>query len=123
MVGGDESQVSLRLADGKVAPVPLVSLITADQAYVKVPPGGTIPARNDGPGESRAWPDEDEGRPIGGRGFHYQSVSFEYRSADRPAARIKEVARTFQATKRLVAEIPWGVENPVPVMKVSLAWK
>jgi hypothetical protein len=121
MVGSDENQVSLKLANGKVVPVPLASLSPVDQEYVRVQPKGPIPATKAGPGEGRKWPDVvevpnselDKTTAVkeDGGGFVYQSVSFEYRSPDRlSASLIKEVARTFEATKRLVGAIPWGIE-------------
>ncbi len=125
--------VILRLADGKEHQIPLVRLCAEDQAYVKslapVAPAtaqGSTPAvaaasLNRVPLEKRTWPENVvvptksveiqiiEENPVA-RKCVYRSEAFEFTSQAKLAGSVmKEVARTFEATKTLVSSLPWGV--------------
>lgn len=122
MTGSDGQNVSLKLKDGNVVAVPLATLSATDQAFVRAQPKV---AANFIPVEKRVWPDTVQVPtaelekvvlvPTGGKEFVYQSASFEFSSqAKLLPALIKEVARTFEATKRLVEALPWGIECRPP---------
>ncbi|MEY3896512.1 MAG: hypothetical protein RLZZ214_2032 [Verrucomicrobiota bacterium] len=130
MTGSDDKNVFLKLKDGNVVSVPLATLSATDQAFVRARP--KVPA-NFVPVEKRVWPDTVQVPtaelekvvlvPSDGKNFVYQSTSFEFSSQARllPAL-IKEVARTFEATKRLVEALPWGIEcRPPEAMERYLA--
>lgn len=128
-VASTADSVTIRMADGKEHTIPLARLSTEDQAFVKSQ-GGTdasprpaaavaAPART--PVEKRVWPANVEvpARSIeitpveenaAARQFVYRSDGFEFTSQSKLAGSVmKEVARTFEATKSLVAALPWGV--------------
>jgi hypothetical protein len=125
MVAAGETHVSLKLKDGKIVPVAVASLSAADQAFVRSRVKAETLAGQRTPVEKRVWPDLVQvstselekvdlvttDRP----GFIYRSPSFEFTSDARllPSL-IKEVARTFEATKRLVEALPWGIECRPP---------
>jgi hypothetical protein len=112
MVGFDGTTVSLQLADGKVVPVSLSRLSAADQAWVKGQPVKAAP---------RAWPELVKVTPSSievklvreesaAKKFVYRSEGFEYTSQGKLLPRlISEVATTFEATKKLMNELPWGI--------------
>jgi hypothetical protein len=122
LVGTDGANVSLKLKDGSVASVPLASLSAPDQEFVRSQPKATATSV---PVEKRTWPEavqvptaEIEKVALvrtGEKEFVYQSESFEFSSqAKLLPSLIKEVARTFEATKRLVEALPWGIECQPP---------
>ncbi len=120
MVTADGVNVSLRLADGTVVPVPLATLSEADQAYVRANPEG-VPT----PVTDRKWPEVVQFGPSelqgieqnenGGGKFVYRSSAFEFTAdVNLLPSLVKEVARTFESTKRLVEVLPWGIDCTPP---------
>jgi hypothetical protein len=137
-VSAAADSVTLRMADGSEHKIPLARFSAEDQAFVKslaktpatpAPPAtaqGTAPADsaaslNRLPVEKRVWPDNvlvssraveiqpvEESAPA--RRFVYRSEAFEFTSQAKLAGSVmKEVARTFEATRALVTTLPWGV--------------
>jgi hypothetical protein len=128
--------VTLRLADGKEHQLPLTRLCVEDQAFVKrqsaAPAPATATAQGTKPAvtaaslsrvpvEKRTWPENVvvptksieiqvvEENPAA-RKCVYRSEAFEFTSQAKLAGSVmKEVARTFEATKALVSSLPWGV--------------
>lgn len=122
--------VTVRMTDGKEHDIPLSRLCAEDQAFVKgqatlAPAPATsapaTPAPTRVPVEKRAWPQNvvvpgrsieiqpvEESAPT--RRFVYQSEAFQFTSQAKLAGSVmKEVARTFEATRALVTALPWGV--------------
>lgn len=124
-VSSGENEVVLKLNDGKTVSVPVASLSAADQAFVRSRMKADALAAQRTPVEKRVWPnlvqvptseiERLELVPSDQPGFIYRSPSFEFSSEARllPAL-IKEVARTFESTKRLVEALPWGIECRPP---------
>lgn len=129
-VSSTAESVTLRMADGKEHQIPLTRLCAEDQAFVKstaaapaakpaAPAAVTAPNRI--PVEKRVWPPSVEvsARAVeitptyenaAERKFVYQSEGFEFTSQAKLAGSVmKEVARTFEATRLLVSSLPWGV--------------
>lgn len=112
LVGFDGTTVSLKRANGQIASVPLARLSMADQAFIKAQP---VKA------SARTWPDTVQVSTSsievklmeelsGVRKFVYRSEGFEYTSQGKLLPSLmKEVARTFEATRKLVSQLPWGV--------------
>lgn len=118
--------VLLKLPAGNTVPFPLARLSAVDQAYVKSLAGAPAPAAagKDAkriPIEKRTWPGNVvvPARSIEIRAVHesaeerryvYQSEAFEFISQAKLAGSVmKEVARTFEATRTLVEALPWGI--------------
>lgn len=132
-ISASATSVMVRLADGKEHDIPLSRLSAEDQAYVKsqaalkpalAPPpavAATAPDPARVPIEKRVWPQNVvvPGRSIeiqaveesaAARRFVYRSEAFEFTSQAKLAGSVmKEVARTFEATRALVTALPWGV--------------
>ncbi|MCP5558560.1 MAG: hypothetical protein H7A55_12485 [Verrucomicrobiaceae bacterium] len=134
--GVEDGKVILKMANGQSVPVALDQLSAADQAFVKaqataVPAPTASGAGQPSPGripvDKRVWPETvavptksldiavvSESAPD--RKYIYRSESFEFTSQAKLAGSVmKEVARTFEATKTLVSQLPWGVECKPPV--------
>ncbi|GAA5116744.1 hypothetical protein GCM10023212_03980 [Luteolibacter yonseiensis] len=119
MTSHDGISVSLRLGSGKVVSVPIATLSAEDQAFIKIQPEISIPPESVTPAEQRIWPDlvtipnsELEKVTIEKTAefFIYRSPSFEFTcSANLLPALTKEIPRTFEATKRLIDALPWGI--------------
>jgi len=135
-VSATADSVTLRMTDGKEHQLSLTRLSADDQAFVKSrapasPPAtataeGTTPAvaaaaLNRVPIEQRTWPQDVivparsieiqiiEESPAA-RKCIYRSEGFEFTSQAKLAGSVmKEVARTFEATKTLVSSLPWGI--------------
>lgn len=133
LVSSNADSVTLKLADGKEHQLPLSRLCVEDQAFVKslsAPASstaqGTTPAVSASsltrvPVEKRTWPENvvvptksieiqviEEN--VAARKCVYRSEGFEFTAqAKLMPSVMKEVARTFEATKTLVASMPWGV--------------
>lgn len=129
--GMQGDSVLLKLPDGKTVPFPLTRLSESDQAYVKSQT--TAPAASGAavsadardakrlPVEQRTWPVNVEvparsieigvvSENITERKYVYQSEAFEFTSQAKLAGSVmKEVARTFEATRSLVEALPWGI--------------
>lgn len=117
LVSVDPTAVMLRLADGSDVKVPLDKLSPGDQTYLRAQPQGAVSqAARTAP---RKWPATVEIQSSAievklvteeSRKFVYRSEGFEYTSQGKLLPSLmKEVARTFEATKKLVGELPWGV--------------
>lgn len=117
LISSDATAVMLRLPDGSDAKVPIEKLSPGDQAFLKTQPAATAAqVSKAGP---RKWPTTVEIQSSAievklvteaERKFIYRSESFEYSSQGKLLPSLmKEVARTFEATKKLVGELPWGV--------------
>ena len=139
LVNVQGTQILLRLPNGQQATIPLLRLSLADQVFVKnsmpaapaapLPPGATPAARVSTvvPPEKRVWPTkvEVDSRAIevktvteasAEKKYIYRSQSFEFTSDDKLAGSVmKEIARTFEATRALVQALPWGVDPKPPV--------
>lgn len=120
-------QVMLKMKDGRVLPFPLEKLGEADRALVEKlqAGGGPVSAPVTGPPRvpiaQRVWPDVvevdsraveiqavEENEPL--RNFVYESQAFEFTSQAKLAGSVmKEVARTFEATRELISTLPWGI--------------
>jgi hypothetical protein len=133
-VEGD--QVVLLMASGQTLKFPLSKLSPADQEFVKKSGASTAtPAKVAAqpvasprvPIEKRTWPvvvevptksieiTTIEENPAEKRCI-YRSEAFEFVSEDKLAAQgvVKEIARTFEATKALVQALPWGIDPKPP---------
>jgi hypothetical protein len=125
-VSSTADSVTIRMADGKEHTLPLSRFCPEDQAFVKSQAPAASPAAAAAdparlPIEKRTWPAQVEvpaksieitptveNAPA--REFVYQSEAFVFTSQAKLAgSMMKEVARTFEATKSLVASLPWGV--------------
>lgn len=134
-VGMKGDSVLLKLTSGQTVPYPLTQLSPEDQDFIKKlatggAPAAAVPAVPAATGrlpvDQRAWPavvevpaksveiaavDENPAA----RKFVYQSEAFEFTSQARLApSMMKEVARTFEATKSLVEALPWGIQCRPP---------
>jgi len=112
LIGFDGTNVALKLANGQSYSLPLAQLSATDQTFVKAQPVKVAP---------RKWPESVEvssssievklaSEASGDRKYVYRSEGFEYTSQGKLLPSLmKEVARTFEATKKLVGALPWGV--------------
>lgn len=108
--GFDGTTVALKLATGQTSNVPMARLSVADQTFVKTQPS---------PAKAQTWPATVKVSPSAievklvsesPRKYVYRSEGFEYTSQGKLLPRlISEVATTFEATKKLVGELPWGI--------------
>ena len=136
LTGVEGANAVFQLANGQTTKVALNLLAPAEQAAIR---GGAAPkpaaagaatAANGKPGapstaKARTWPVIVEVPPnsieitlgeqdAAKRRYVYKSQSFEFVSQDKLAGSVmKEVARTFEATRSLVSGLPWGI-NPTP---------
>lgn len=133
LVSSNADSVILKMADGKEHQLPLARLCAEDQAYVKslsapasptaqgATPAVAAASLNRVPIEKRTWPENVvvptksieiqviEESPTA-RKCVYRSEGFEFTAqAKLMPSVMKEVARTFEATKSLVSSLPWGV--------------
>lgn len=128
-VSSTADSVTIRMGDGKQHTLPLARLSPDDQTFVKsqafTPAAAPAAAAAADPVRvpiaKRTWPAQVEvpARSIEitptvenapAREFVYQSEAFVFTSQAKLAgSMMKEVARTFEATRSLVAALPWGV--------------
>lgn len=131
-VSATQDSVTIRMADGKEHQIALARLSAEDQAFVRsqsptvptttAPPAAAASGTSTRlPVEKRTWPDivlvpssAIEIQPIeespATRRFVYRSEAFEFTSQAKLAGSVmKEVARTFEATRALVTALPWGI--------------
>lgn len=135
-VSASADSVTLKMADGKEHQVPLGRLSAEDQAFVKSQTAASAPAPATAqgatpevsasamerlPAEKRTWPEnvvvptksieiQIVEENAAARKCIYRSEGFEFTSQAKLAGSVmKEVARTFEATKTLVSSLPWGV--------------
>lgn len=135
--------LELRLPNGKLANFPIARLSPEDQAFVKggaTPAPKATPAAPAAPAaavaadktpprvapEKRVWPPKVEVdnraievKVIAEQGnehkYVYRSQAFEFTSEDKLAGSVmKEIARTFEATRSLVEALPWQIEPKPP---------
>lgn len=126
--------VLLKLASGQTVPFPLARLSSEDQAYAKAQASNSSTAPEIAPKpdtariplEKRAWPQNvivparaveiaAISESVADRKYVYQSEAFEFSSQAKLAGSLmKEVARTFEATKFLIESLPWGVQCKPP---------
>lgn len=131
--GMEGDSVLLRMSPEKTVPFPLARLSAVDQAFVKeamasTPGRGAAPAAtptvsdpNRVPITQRTWPENvtvparsieitTVSESVAQRKYVYQSEAFEFSSQAKLAGSVmKEVARTFEATRSLINALPWGV--------------
>lgn len=137
--GMQGDSVLLKLSPEKTVPYPMARLSAEDQEYVKKAAGAggepspAAPAPGAGeaaapaadpqrvPLEKRVWPQNIEvpsrsieiavvGENEAKREYVYRSEAFEFTSQAKLAGSVmKEVARTFEATRSLVNALPWGI--------------
>lgn len=139
--GMQGDSVLLKLANGQTVPFPMARLSAADQAFAKTQTSAAAPppakatatpadaasaAMNRVPAEKRVWPENVvvparsvEIAPItesaAERKYVYRSEAFEFTSQAKLAGSVmKEVARTFEATKSLIEALPWGITCKAP---------
>jgi hypothetical protein len=123
--------VLLKLANGQTVPFPIARLSEEDQAFVKTLGSGgsaSAPATSGAvadakrvPLANRTWPEQVvvPARSIeiaaitesaAERKYVYRSEAFEFTSQAKLAGSVmKEVARTFEATRVLIDSLPWGI--------------
>lgn len=126
--------VLLKLASGQTVPFPLARLSSEDQAYAKAQASNSSTAPEIAPKpdtariplEKRTWPQNvivparaveiaAISESVADRKYVYQSEAFEFSSQAKLAGSLmKEVARTFEATKFLIESLPWGVQCKPP---------
>ncbi len=126
--------VLLKLASGQTIPFPLARLSSEDQAYAKAQASNSSTAPEIAPKpdtariplEKRTWPQNvivparaveiaAISESVADRKYVYQSEAFEFSSQAKLAGSLmKEVARTFEATKFLIESLPWGVQCKPP---------
>jgi len=135
-VSANVDSVTVKMSDGKEYQIPLARLSAEDQSFVKSQVSTSAPAVPTAQGEKpvvsasalsrlpiekRTWPENVivptksieiqivEENPAA-RKCIYRSEGFEFTSQAKLAGSVmKEVARTFEATKTLVSSLPWGV--------------
>ncbi len=133
--GLEQGDVILITKDGGRVPFPLQRLSAADREFVKSQPVTPAAAGRLDP-DKRVWPDKVEvstrtmekldlvrDEPQN-RKYVYQSASFEFTSQDKLAGSVmREIARTFEATRLLVESLPWGVvcTPPPPLERYQAA--
>ena len=142
LTGIEGDQALFLMANGQNIKFPLARLSPADQAFAKksanpapTPPGATPPtpaATASGvtariPIEKRTWPKEVEvpSRSVeiavitekpDEKNCVYRSEAFEFHSQDKLAGSVmKEIARTFEATRTLLQVLPWAIDPKPPV--------
>lgn len=136
LVSATADSVILKMADGKEHQLALSRLCAEDQAFVKSQSAATAPAPTTAQGatpavmassssrlpiEKRTWPEnvvvptksieiQVVEENLAARNCVYRSEGFEFTSQAKLSGLVmKEVARTFEATKTLVSSLPWGV--------------
>ncbi len=134
LAGKQGDSVLLKLPDGRTVPYPMGKLSLEDQAFVRGQTSAPAAVNSTAPVTSsprkplaqRTWPQvvevsasSVEIKPISedavNRKFVYQSQAFEFSSQAKLAdSMMKEIARTFEATKTLLEALPWGIECRPP---------
>lgn len=133
----DGMRVALRMPDGKTNVLPLKSLCPEDQAFVQTrmraaAPAGAPPENAPPkppplpPAQKRIWPEkaspEESALNVqqvpetpSQKGYLYRSKSFEFHAPEKLAGSVmKEIARTFEATRTLNQVLPWGIQPQPP---------
>jgi hypothetical protein len=120
-VGLKDQLVVLRLPSGQEVSFPLVQLSAEDQKVAREQQAA-LPAQAAETGRPRSWPAEVEvparsieiaaveEKPVEKRCV-YQSEAFSFTAEDKLAVSVmKEIARTFEATRSLALALPWGLD-------------
>lgn len=142
LAGIEGDQVLFLMSGGQTIKFPLAKLSPTDQDFIKKnmaatpapapAPGGSVPATPAGvtprlPVEQRVWPKEVEvpARSIEiavvtekpeDKNCVYQSEAFSFHSEEKLAGSVmKEIARTFEATRTLLQTLPWAIDPKPPV--------
>ncbi len=135
VMGIEGDQVLFTLASGQSVKVPLARLSPADQEFIKkstatpnapTPTIASLITTGTIPIEKRVWPELVEvptksieisiveENPTEKKCI-YRSESFEFIAEDKLAGSVmKEIARTFEATRALVEALPWGISPKPP---------
>jgi hypothetical protein len=144
--GMDATTVKLQLKDGRLVDYPIAQLSAQDQAFARLatPPTPSTtataatpaPTSNRPPAQQRSFPEKVEvsARTMeklqlvteepANRKYIYRTDSFEFLSQDKLAGSVMtEIARTFEATRLLVAALPWGIlcKPPPPLERYQAA--
>ena len=141
LLGVEGANAVFQLANGQTTKVALQLLSPADQTAIRgaaanpaAPNTPAVPATKPGAAATngkpaakpRTWPATVEVPPnsieitlgeqdAAKRRYVYKSQSFEFVSQDKLAGSVmKEVARTFEATRSLVSALPWGIDPKPP---------
>jgi hypothetical protein len=134
LLGIEGANAVFQLANGQTTKVALQLLTPADQTAIRgaaanpAAPNTPPPASANGTpaAKQRTWPAIVELPPnsieitlgeqdAAKRRYVYKSQSFEFVSQDKLAGSVmKEVARTFEATRALVSALPWGIDPKPP---------
>ncbi|MFZ4764293.1 MAG: hypothetical protein ACOYMN_05005 [Roseimicrobium sp.] len=118
-----------QMANGQALTFPVAKLSAADQSFINTttttPPTASAAAPR--PQAKRAWPASVE-VPIRSieisaieeealaKRCIYRSEAFEFLAQDKLAGSVmKEIARTFEATRALLMALPWGIDPKPPV--------
>lgn len=142
LAGIEGDQVLFLMASGQTIKFAISRLSPSDQDFIKKntaatpspapAPGGSVPATPAGvtarvPIEQRVWPKEVE---VPARSIEiavvtekpeekncvYQSEAFSFHSEEKLAGSVmKEIARTFEATRTLLQTLPWAIDPKPPV--------
>ncbi len=135
-VNTDGALVLLRMANGQTGTIPVQKLSPADQAFVRtklgaaaqtaLPKAPVDAVRPILPAAKRVWPEKvtpDEkaldvtlvSEATSDQQYVYHSRNFEFVSQDKLAGSVmKEIARTFEATRTLADALPWGIQPKPP---------
>jgi hypothetical protein len=140
LLSSDGVQAVLRLANGQTGSLALVKLSPTDQVFVRTSLGMNTPLQyragdlkmteaKSGPllqPEKRIWPVKVEPDSIAlevklvsevsaAQQYVYHSQNFEFLAQDKLIGPVmKEVARTFEATRSLLEALPWGIQPKPP---------
>jgi hypothetical protein len=136
LVRVEGATVFLKLTTGQIATIPSARLSANDQALLKPagpmpqPAAGAVAATPAPAAVKRTWPAkvEVDNRAIevkavqedsAEKKYVYRSQAFEFTSGDKLAGSVmKEIARTFEATRTLMEALPWGI-NPRPPVETN----
>ncbi len=134
--GVENGTVVLLMKDGDRVPFPLERLSDADRDFAQKQPASPAADSARLPPEKRVWPDKVEvsARTMEkldlvldepqNRKYVYRTTSFEFTSQDKLAGSVmREIARTFEATRLLVSRLPWGIvcNPPAPLERYQAA--
>lgn len=136
LVNTDGALVMLRMANGQTGTIPIQKLSPADQTFIRTKLGANAqivlpkaPVEKNQPllpAAKRIWPEKvtpDEkaldvtqvSEASSDQQYVYHSRNFEFVSQDKLAGSVmKEIARTFEATRTLADTLPWGIQPKPP---------
>lgn len=136
LVNTDGTLVMLRMANGQTGTIPIQKLSQADQTFIRTKLGANAQVALPKapvekpltllPAAKRLWPEKvtpDEkaldvtlvSEATSDQQYVYHSRNFEFVSQDKLAGSVmKEIARTFEATRTLADTLPWGIQPKPP---------